>query len=247
MRGRRAAVLAATLLVTLMGGGLAAAAGTGPAGTESPAQGPGDGVEAITQSPYSDIGPADRFFYDVLWMTDRGIATGWPDGTFRPTAPVTREAAAAFLYRWGLGGSIPACTGSSRIFTDVTAGNPFCGAIEFLAERLIVNGFPDGTFRPSEPISREAFVTILLRGTGQSLVSCTSTTREFTDVTSGNPFCPYIETASNLGIVNGWSDGTFRPALTIERQAIAAMLHRADVLRPTTPADLAGTIWADEG
>jgi hypothetical protein len=48
---------------------------------------------------FSDVGPDHRFATEIAWMADAGLADGFDDGTFRPTRPVTRQAAAAFLYR----------------------------------------------------------------------------------------------------------------------------------------------------
>jgi len=42
------------------------------------------------------------FFLEVEWLSSTGITTGYDDGTFRPGAPVSRQSAAAFLYRFSL-------------------------------------------------------------------------------------------------------------------------------------------------
>ena len=48
---------------------------------------------------FTDVTEANRFFTEINWLAQVGITTGWPDGTFRPGADVTREAMAAFLHR----------------------------------------------------------------------------------------------------------------------------------------------------
>lgn len=54
-----------------------------------------------TASPamFTDLG-ASPFVKEINWMATAGVATGWPDGTFRPLASTSREAMAAFLYRY---------------------------------------------------------------------------------------------------------------------------------------------------
>lgn len=220
------------VVVGLASGGLATAAQPPVAEAAAP---------ALVAPSFTDIGPGDVFYDDVAWMASNGITTGWPDGSFRPTASVTREAVAAFLARWSWGDSlIPPCDPSDiRMFTDVDERNPFCTAIEYVAW-ITESGYPDGTFRPAQPMTREAFAAMLLRGYSGTSPVCDDGPRTFTDVPAGHPFCGYIEMAADWGIVTGWPDGTFRPGKLIERQALAAMLHRADI-RDSTAKALAGT------
>ena len=180
------------------------------------------------QYEFEDIGPDAAFYDEVDWLSESGITHGFDDGTFRPRAPVTREAMAAFLYRFANPGTPdPVCTGTTRTFTDVPSGNPFCGAIEWLAAEGIANGWPDGTFRPGEPVTREATAAFLYRKLlGDAAPIMPSTCGAFADVSTGNPFCTEIEWMASMGISTGWSDGTFRPGLDVERQAMAAFLYR---------------------
>ena len=48
---------------------------------------------------FSDVPASNQFHREITWVTDIGIATGWPNGTFRPYQSVKRDAMAAFLYR----------------------------------------------------------------------------------------------------------------------------------------------------
>ncbi len=186
---------------------------------------------------FRDVPPSDTFWPDILFLSDSGVTTGYPDGTFRPLGSVTREATAAFLYRLYTGDDkIPACdAATARRFTDVTATHPFCGAIEWLATQGIATGWTDGTFRPGEPVTREAMAAFLYRYTNvwnetppTPLTCDPAKPRAFADVTVAHPFCGAIEWLAAQGISTGWSDKTFRPGLTIERQAMAAFLHRLD-------------------
>ncbi len=65
------------------------------------ANGP-DAPPACTEAPFSDVPVADDFCPYIAWMKAEGISTGDPEGTFRPTLPVTRMAMSAFLYRYTL-------------------------------------------------------------------------------------------------------------------------------------------------
>ncbi len=56
-------------------------------------------VGALAADRFSDVPSGHPFQDEIGWMADSGISEGFPDGTFRPTSPVTRQAMAAFLQR----------------------------------------------------------------------------------------------------------------------------------------------------
>jgi len=182
--------------------------------------------------PFSDVSAANPFLADIAWLKASGITTGYPDDTFRPTGSVTREAMAAFLYRFAHGTDepLPTCAAGPRRFSDVPAGHPFCGAIEALAADGVLGGWSDGTYRPGEAVTRQAMAAFLYRfASGSSAVpACTGADRAFTDVPAGDPFCGAVEWLATTGVTTGWPDRTFRPSLSITREAMAAFLHRLD-------------------
>ncbi|MCC5952672.1 MAG: PD40 domain-containing protein, partial [Acidimicrobiia bacterium] len=49
--------------------------------------------------PFTDVPATHPFCAEITWMVDQGITTGFDDNTFRPTSPISRQAAAAFLWR----------------------------------------------------------------------------------------------------------------------------------------------------
>ncbi len=181
-----------------------------------------------TQVPvlhFVDVDWSDPFVTHVQWMVDEGIATGYGDGTFRNTAPVNRDAMAAFLYRTAHGGGRPAGC-STAAFADVAPGHPFCPEIRWLAETGTTTGWADGTYRGGEPVTREAMAAFLFRFAHGGADAPACTTAPFTDVRVANPFCGEIAWLVSTGITTGWPDGTFRPGASIERQAMAAFLFR---------------------
>ena len=189
----------------------------------------------LTDDPFSDVTTGQPFADEIFWLVTHYVTTGYPDGTFRPTATVTREAMAAFLYRFiELAPELPTCDAAAgQPFTDVTTGHPFCGAIAWLADSGITTGYPDGSFRPGGVVTREAMAAFLFRwlnwwnGTDEPIPACDpGAERLFTDVPSGHPFCGAIEWLAGTGVTTGWPDGTFRPGQPIERQAMAAFLYR---------------------
>ena len=175
--------------------------------------------------PFPDARPGEGFTDEILWLFDHGLVGGYADGTFRPLASVNRDAMAAFLYRLANDGAdAPDCTEAA--FTDVPASHPFCGEITWLADTGITTGWADGTFRPATPVSREAMAAFLYRLTHDGADAPACTGAPFADVAVGQAFCGEIAWLADTGVTTGWPDGTFRPSAQIERQAMAAFLHR---------------------
>lgn len=111
------------------------------------------------RSPFSDMPPTRQFYKEITWAYSQGISKGWPDGTFRPTAPVERAAVAAFLYR----ASGATSTKTSNSFSDVPRNHQFAKEITWLASTGITTGWPDGTFRPVAAITRDAMAAFMIR------------------------------------------------------------------------------------
>jgi hypothetical protein len=176
------------------------------------------------RSPFVDVGSAHPFKEDVCWLAEEQISTGFSDRTFRSSAPVTRQAMAAFLHRFGDGLHPPPCTPT---FSDVSGDHPFFEDVCWLLHAGVASGFSDGTFRPSAPVTRQAMAAFLFRFSGDAPeVGCT---QQFSDVSTGHPFFAEICWLARSGITEGFPDSTFRPSAAVSRQAMAAFLHRFPV------------------
>lgn len=77
------------------------------------------GVGAFAADAFSDV-PSDHAFHDEIgWMADTGISEGYADGTYRPTAPVSRQAMSAFMQRL-----YDVQAGTTRTAAQTTGINP---------------------------------------------------------------------------------------------------------------------------
>jgi alpha-tubulin suppressor-like RCC1 family protein len=119
-------------------------------------------------SPFADVPPGTQFYKEITWLSEKGISTGWREAngtsTFRPIAPVNRDAMAAFMYRFA--GS-PDYGTPGRSFLDVSKDNQFHTQITWLASHGISTGWiePDGsaTYRPLNAVNRDAMAAFLYR------------------------------------------------------------------------------------
>jgi SpoIID/LytB domain protein len=160
--------------------------------------------------------------YAAAWAAEAGITQGVADDRFAPTAAVTRRQMAAFLYRTF---DIPAPR-SQEAFDDVGEREPQREAINALAEAGIAAGFGDGTFRPSERVTRAQMATFLARALGLEQVDPDG---RFSDVDEG-PHAGAIHALADAAISVGYDDATFRPTLEVSREQMASFLRRAVVV-----------------
>lgn len=109
--------------------------------------------------PFVDVAVGSTFCGEIAWMRASGLAVGHPGGDFRPSAPVDRQSFVAFLYRRA--GQAAPCTASP--FPDVGSTHLFCADVDWARRAGVTFGFPDGTFRPGAPVTRQAAAAFLRR------------------------------------------------------------------------------------
>jgi hypothetical protein len=114
-----------------------------------------------TPPTFSDVGESHPFRTEIEWLAAEDVTGGYPDGTFRPGAVVTRASMTAFLYR--LVGSPSHLPPFDPTFPDVPLTHPFWDEVEWARGYGIASGFPDGTFRPGDPVSRQSMAAFIRR------------------------------------------------------------------------------------
>ncbi len=140
---------------------------------------------------------------------------------------------------------------------DVTANykityvNGVLKAIEVLNKEIHFNyviGYTDGTIRPNNDISRAEVATIFFRLlTDEAREQYTTTAGNFTDVKAGMWCNRAIATLTNMGIIKGYTDGTFQPNKSITRAELATIIARFAKLDVNTEtfSDITGH-WAQK-
>lgn len=165
----------------------------------------GDQPPACVTQQFWDVPVKSPFCAEIGWLAASGITTGYPDPGhalpgFHPTAPVSRQAMAAFLYRSANPGQSPApCTKAP--FRDVAAGWVFCPQIAWLATSGVTAGYVDGTFRPAAPVSRQAMAAFLHRQTGGAI----GKTKQGTVVVKPTTAAPVAVTDQQVTLPHGTS------------------------------------------
>ena len=109
-----------------------------------------------TENRYSDVSTGQWYNNAVSTMTRAGIVNGYPDGTFRPNAPITRAEMAKIIALFAK------LDKSTDRFPDA-AGHWAEAYIRLAAGNGWIEGYPDGTFRPNQSITRAETVTMIDR------------------------------------------------------------------------------------
>ncbi len=117
-----------------------------------------------TNVSFSDVNKNQDFYKAVTYLSENGILTGYPDGTFRPYDTITRAEAATVMVRM-LGLEDRAVQGRTS-FTDVPADNWASGYINVSEAEGIIDGMGDGTFAPNSEVTYEQIVKMVVCALG---------------------------------------------------------------------------------
>ena len=167
----------------------------------------------LTKTP--DLNTKDHVAYIV----------GYPDGTVRPDQQITRAEVATIFFRLLTEEARDKYWSQTNPYPDVQIDDWFNNAISTLTKMGIINGYEDGTFRPNNPITR-AELTKMAVSFFSSADQYFGKTPSFSDVPANAWYTRFIAAAEELGLINGYPDGTFRPNNYITRAETCTIVNR---------------------
>ena len=155
---------------------------------------------------------------------------GYSDGTVRPNGRITRAEVATIFFRLLTDDARQRNWSSENNFSDVSADKWYNNAVSTLCHMGVLGGYSDGTFRPNAPITRAEFAKIAVsfaQANGSAVYSY------FTDVKTTDWFAPYVTAAKDNGLIEGYSDGSFKPENKITRAEACAIVNRVLGRKPS--------------
>ena len=169
---------------------------------------------------------------------------GYSDGTVRPNGRITRAEVATIFFRLLTDDARQRNWSSENNFSDVSADKWYNNAVSTLCHMGVLGGYSDGTFRPNAPITRAEFAKIAVsfsQANGSAVYSY------FTDVKTTDWFAPYVTAAKDSGLIEGYSDGSFKPENRITRAEACAIVNRVLGRKPSkSHMKISGRIdWPD--
>ena len=168
---------------------------------------------------------------------------GYPDGTVQPNGQITRAEATTIFFRLLTEESRSANLTKTNGYTDVASDAWYNTAVSTMTKAGIVDGYPDGTFRPDAPITRAEMAKII-----SLFAKLDKSESRFSDI-AGHWAEAYIRLAAGNGWIAGYPDGTFGPQRNITRAETATMINRVLDRVPSEESHLLSRgvmqIWPD--
>ena len=186
--------------------------------------GPSTASETTEETPaaaqqFTDVAETDWYYKAVMQLAQSGTIDGFPDGTFRPQKTVTTgQALKMILLAAGYPEPERVASHWARGYLDLAIENGFVTRFKEITDLDV-------------PISRALVAQIAARAMGLQRPDTLETI--FTDTDDDN-----IVALAAVGIVDGYKDGTFKPAKSLTRAELSAITARIiDYLAPTIPSD----------
>ncbi|MEF2735795.1 MAG: Ig-like domain-containing protein, partial [Bifidobacterium choerinum] len=232
-----------TSIATVTGSGKVTAKKMGTVAISVTAGGKTDAIVLTVTKPntrFIDVSKKHHFYNDIEWLAQKGITTGYADGTFRPDEKTSRAQTVVFLYRLAVQhGNKEAINfkpteADYKRFPDVKQGTFGAKEILWAASKGITTGRPDGTFGGEVAVTRDQMITFLNRfaitlgdANAKNFKPSSGDYMKFSDVKVGTFAAREILWGVNAGIVNGGT-GKFNGGDSTAREQMAAFLHRLD-------------------
>ena len=170
-------------------------------------------VTPLPENKPADLNTEDHIAYII----------GYEDGTVRPGANITRAEVATIFFRLLTDETRESYWSQSSGFTDVASGAWYNNAVSTLTRAGILDGYEDGSFRPNASITRAEFTKIAVsffKHAGGASAN------PFNDVPDSAWYAEFVKAAAELGLIDGYEDGTFRPNAPITRAEACTIVNR---------------------
>lgn len=179
---------------------------------------------------FSDLQPSNADYIGICNLKNAGIVSGFPDGTFRPDATVSRGEMSKFVKNAFFGANFTdlSCGG----FSDVATTSVFYKEITTLKCKGILSGFSDGTFRPNDRVTRGAaakFIVLSARKAQNNPNYYPKTTAgsSFPDVATTSVFYKEIQASKDNNLLVTPAGSNYRPNNAITRGNMATFVDKA--------------------
>ncbi|MDP3385698.1 MAG: S-layer homology domain-containing protein [Eubacteriales bacterium] len=183
-------------------------------------------TQAFAEVSFNDLDNAEWAQETIIEWVDKGLISGYEDGTFRPNQEVTRAEYAKMIFN-----AYELETDGKKDFSDVLESDWHYEIITKKAFLGFVNGYPDGTFRPDAPITRTEAATIIFN------ILDFEENEEAAEIFMDSSMIPgwakgIIGAVYEAGFILGYPDGTFRPDDFITRAESVFMINNAVFIEP---------------
>ena len=174
---------------------------------------------------FTDVNKGDWFYDPVKYVVMKGYMAGTSANTFGPNEALTRAMVVQILYAIKSKPPVEKRAG----FTDVPSGEWYYDAVSWAADKGIVAGFEDNTFRPNQNVTREELATMLRAFTAYSNAdtNANGSVDGFADAATISGWAvDHIKWAVGHQIMAGKPGNLVDPKGTATRAEMATMIYR---------------------
>ena len=173
---------------------------------------------------FTDIKPDHPNYTAIKYLKDQGIVSGYKDGTFKPDQTVNRaEALKMLMTAFNIG----TASNSAPNFKDVDSGAWYIQALAVAVDKDIVNGYKDGTFKPSNIVNRAEYLKILFKTT--NVEPAGEIAKPYKDVQLTDWFAPYAYLANKMNLLRPADN--FNPSNGMTRAGVAETIYRMRMIQ----------------
>lgn len=188
--------------------------------------GSGTGSETVNKPEppaftFTDLPDTHWAYNSVNVLAENFILNGYLDGTFKPEANITRGEFAKII----VSATNTLNSSATASFSDVTADDWYYYYVSSAYKEGFIKGYPDGTFRPNDYITRADICTIVSRCLG-SPTSLSGATFDDDMLIPSYAKIP-VYALVKLGIINGMGNGNFAPMANATRAQTAKIIYSA--------------------
>lgn len=207
------------------------------------------------QNSFTDVADGAYYYDAVAWASNNGVTAGTSQTQFSPDAVCTRGQIVTFLWRAYGSETVDA---QGKAFSDVSADDYYCDAVQWAVQKGITSGTSDTTFSPDQSCTRAEAVTFLWRAAGSPAASEKNSamdaenTREmsyFYDVSTQSYYYSAVQWANKNSVTGGTGNNAFSPQITCSRAQIVTFLYNdligADAVVPEVDAPLLSQATSD--
>ncbi len=202
-------------------------------------------VQPVTAA-FTDVAEDAWYAQSVDYVERHSLFNGVGDNAFAPEETMTRAMFVTVLCRMAdvdTGG----CPDSG--FSDVAAGSWYADAVSWGRESGVVMGVSDTEFQPDSPVTREQITTLILRFCDYLDYTLPQNTAQsaFPDEDQISDYAKEsVAACQAAGLINGYTDGSFRPFADATRAEVAAVITRLGTLLEDAGYSVGSEVEAEE-
>ncbi len=158
---------------------------------------------------------------EIIALSNRGIVNGVGNYRFAPDRAITRAEAVAMIVKAYKPAAKPA---SLRRFKDMSSNHWAAEFVQKAVQQGWVNGYPNGSFKPDEPITRAQMAVLI--GKAEGIRPLAGQTASFQDVPAASWYAPMLAAMRAKGKLSGMPGNRFKPEKQASRAEFTVLLYR---------------------